>query len=58
MYITKYYTFELYPWGGGGAAKQWLVDEEGMLDLSFYTLLWISLHVPVCVQYIKHLTYK
>ena len=35
MYITKYYTFELYPWGGGGAAKQWLVDEEGMLDLSF-----------------------
>ena len=22
MYITKYYTFELYPWGGGGAAKQ------------------------------------
>ena len=58
MYSIKYYTFELYPWGGGGAAKQCLVAEEGMLDLSFYTLLWISLHVPVRVWCIKHLTYK
>ena len=37
MYSTKYYfiTFELYPWGGGGATKRCLVAEEGMLDVSF-----------------------